>query len=233
MNRYSTPLLKSSGPGRSIQVSSLNSFWGWNSSLSSRLKPKIRMTTRDRDHVDGEDREEDLAALAHLEPPAACRIERHGEVDGEGNGDDDGGGQPVLAVAGEADGEDGAADDPGAPERAAEVEADLAGARRGALGLALEQRRPPRAARSRRRRRPRSRAAAARERDERQRRDHEHDVEVAQEGQGLRRRACEGSVGHRRGQARHPTAVERNDGRWKRDGWGTLYPVSTGSVRAT
>ena len=31
----------SSGPGRSIQVSSLNSFCGWNSSLSCRVKPKI------------------------------------------------------------------------------------------------------------------------------------------------------------------------------------------------
>ena len=51
------------------------------------------------------------------------------EVDGERDGDEDRGGQPVLALAGEPDGEDGAADDPGAPERAAEVEPDLAGAR--------------------------------------------------------------------------------------------------------
>jgi hypothetical protein len=36
--------LKSIGPGRSIQVSSWNSFWGWNSSLSRRLKPKIATT---------------------------------------------------------------------------------------------------------------------------------------------------------------------------------------------
>ena len=41
MIRYITALLKSSGPGRSIQVSSLNSFCGWNSSLSRRVKPKI------------------------------------------------------------------------------------------------------------------------------------------------------------------------------------------------
>ena len=44
MIRYITALLKSSGPGRSIQVSSLNSFCGTNSSLSWRVKPKMRTT---------------------------------------------------------------------------------------------------------------------------------------------------------------------------------------------
>ena len=34
MTRYITALLMSNGPGRSTQVSSLNSFCGWNSSLS-------------------------------------------------------------------------------------------------------------------------------------------------------------------------------------------------------
>jgi hypothetical protein len=43
MTRYTTALLMSNGPGRLTQVSSLNSFWGWNSLLSWRLKPKIAM----------------------------------------------------------------------------------------------------------------------------------------------------------------------------------------------
>ena len=45
MITYITPLLMSSGPGRSIQVWSLNSFCGLNSSLSTRLKPKMITTT--------------------------------------------------------------------------------------------------------------------------------------------------------------------------------------------
>ena len=44
MIRYTTALLMSNGPGRSIQVSSLNSFCGWKCSSSRRVKPKIATT---------------------------------------------------------------------------------------------------------------------------------------------------------------------------------------------
>ena len=44
ITRYMTALLMSIGPGRSTQVSSLNSFCGVNSSLSCRVKPKMTTT---------------------------------------------------------------------------------------------------------------------------------------------------------------------------------------------
>ena len=53
MSRYITALLKSSGP-RLNQVSSLNSFCGWNSLLSVRLQP-VRSDDDDRaQHIEAE-----------------------------------------------------------------------------------------------------------------------------------------------------------------------------------
>ena len=45
MNTYRTPLLMSNGPGRLIHVSSLNSFWGWNSSFLVPLPKMINDAT--------------------------------------------------------------------------------------------------------------------------------------------------------------------------------------------
>ena len=111
------------------------------------------------------------------------RITDEREVDGEGDEHEHGGGQPVLALAGEPDGEDGAADDPRAGERAAEVEADLAADVRASCAAWRSSATP--AARWRIQATAPTRVAEQRqagERHERQRGDDEHDVEVAQEG---------------------------------------------------
>ena len=140
----------------------------------------------DRAEIDGAGGEQDLLGLAHFAPLATVwRITRQREVDGEGDEHEHGGHQPVLALAGEADGEDGAADDPGAGERAAEVEPDLAADVLGLGGLALERdaggalEDPGDGADGVAEQRQ------AGERDEREGGDDEHDVEVAQEGHGL------------------------------------------------
>ena len=65
MTRYITALLMSNGPGRLTQVSSLNSFCGWNSSLSRRVKPKISDDPDKREQVEADDAEQDLGPGAH------------------------------------------------------------------------------------------------------------------------------------------------------------------------
>ena len=120
MTRYSTRLVdveraREVDPGVELEL-----VLGLELVVVDALEAEDDHDEEDRQEVDPEDREDDLASACSLGAlPAAWRSSEMREVDGEGDEDEHGGHQPVLALAGEADGEDGEADEPRAPDRAA------------------------------------------------------------------------------------------------------------------
>ena len=109
----------SSEPGRSIQVSSLNSFWGLKSSLRP-AEPKTMNASDRQQQVAAEADEEDLPGLAHelgVFLSVRAQDQGRGQVDRERDEREQRRHQAVFPFSGEADHEDGDSEDPGAPHQ--------------------------------------------------------------------------------------------------------------------
>ena len=163
ISRYITALLKSNGPGSSIQVSSLNSFCGCEllvvapgGAEDERSRRPSRRCRRRRCRAGSSCG----CSWARGLPFQRAQQQRGDEVQGEGGEQQDGGREPVLPLAGQSDGQDGKAHEPRARDQRAEVEADRAADVLLARRDALDERRRSRGWRSTRRRRRRSRAPA-------------------------------------------------------------------------